>query len=209
MKPFQTALLLFASVFFLSALRAAALELVKDGKSLATIVIDEPALAERDEPKGKKRPGKQARGFAATDAHAAEVLADWIEKITGSNLSIAHAVPNEGVAIFVGSAAEKAGLKLDKIESPSHEGIRIVADDKRILIGGQNGAATVKAVCRFLEELGCRYFMDNPLGEVYPKTQTLSVGTFDISDAPGFLYRDPKGPSWGGYHSALWRAWNG
>ena len=48
-----------------------------------------------------------------------------------------------------------------------------MADDSRVLIAGQNGTATVKAVCRFLEELGCRYFMDTPLGEVYPRTREL------------------------------------
>ncbi|HLX62173.1 MAG TPA: DUF4838 domain-containing protein [Planctomycetota bacterium] len=200
--------IVLAALSLLLTFRSArALELVKDGKAVATIVVDGPAL-ELDQ-KTKKRPAKQVRNFAADDVHAAEVLADWIEKITGAKLSVSRAAPKEGAAIFVGTAAVKAGLKLDAIDSPSHEGVRIVAGDTRILIGGQNGTATVKAVCRFLEELGCRCFMDNPLGEVYPKTQTLSVGMLDISEAPGFLHRNAKGPSWRGYDQALWTVWNG
>ena len=67
----------------------------------------------------------------------------------------------------------RPGLKLDDIDSPTKEGIRIVVDDNRILIAGQSDEATVKAVCRFLEHLGCRYFMDGPLGEVFPRSADL------------------------------------
>ena len=100
----------------------------------------------------------------------------------------------------------KAGLKLDDIDSPSKEGVRIVVDDKRILIAGQTEAATLKAVCRFLEELGCRYFMDGPLGEVYPRSATLTAKTVSITEKPGLNGRNPKGPSW---PDTGWRAWNG
>ncbi|HEY3321486.1 MAG TPA: DUF4838 domain-containing protein [Planctomycetota bacterium] len=187
-----------------------ALDIVVDAKPKATIVVEAPPAAEQPETKNKKRPpAKQNRGFAADDEHAAEVLAEWIEKITGCRLPVAQTAPENSPAIFVGAAAIKAGLKLDQIQSPSHEGVRVVADESRILIAGQNGTATVKAVCRFLEELGCRYFMDSPLGEVYPKSQTLSVGKLDISEAPGFLHRNAKGPSWRGQNQALWTVWNG
>ena len=51
----------------------------------------------------------------------------------------------------------------------------VVVGGGRVLIGGQSEHATGKAVCRFLEELGCRYFMDSALGEVFPRTQDLSA----------------------------------
>ncbi len=188
---------------------ACSLDLVKDTKPLATIVIETPEPAAPVNAKAKKPPAKNARGFAADDAHAAEVLSDWIEKITGAKITVAKSAPAEGPAIYVGAAAVKAGLKLDDISSPSREGLRILADDKRVLIGGQNGTATVKAVCRLLEELGCRYFMDSPLGEVYPRSTSLSVPALDIKEAPGFLHRHAKGPTWGGANQALWTIWNG
>src|SRR5207253_5062550 len=103
---------------------------------------------------------KQAATSENEEARAAKVLADWIKKITGAELPIAAKASDDAPAIYVGKAALEAGLKLDDINSPSHEGVRIVADAKRVMIAGQNDAATFKAVCRFLEELGCRCFMD-------------------------------------------------
>ncbi|MCX7006989.1 MAG: hypothetical protein NTY53_07025, partial [Kiritimatiellaeota bacterium] len=103
-------------------------------------------------------------------------------------------------------AAEQAGLKPDDIVSASHERVRIVTDERGVLIAGQSETATLKAVCRFLEELGCRYLMDGPLGEVFPRSPTLTVGTLNITEKPGLLWRNPKGPSW---NARLWKAWNG
>ncbi len=51
--------------------------------------------------------------------------------------------------------------------------------------------------------------MDSELGEVYPTNKTLSVGALDLTDSPGFLHRNAKGPSWRGYDQALWTIWNG
>lgn len=172
--------------------------LVKAGKPVATIVVDGKAPL----PKGKKEPVANL-----TSEHSAAVLlAEWLKKITDATITVAEKAPEQGAAIYIGAAAVKAGLKLDDIESASKEGVRIVAGGGRVLIGGQSEAATAKAVCRFLEELGCRYFMDTPLGEVFPRTPDLSVKPVTITEKPGLLYRNPKGPSWnGGY----WKAWNG
>ncbi len=178
---------------------ASATDLVKDGKALAVIVCDaKPAPAV----KGKK---KEAVG-SAEEAQAATLLAAWLKKITDAELPIV-AKSSEGVVpIYVGKAAVREGLKLDDIDSPSREGIRIVVEPNRILIAGQTDAATVKAVARFLEELGCRYFMDGPLGEVYPRSANLSIQPQTITEKPGLHYRNPKGPTW---QAATWKAWNG
>jgi hypothetical protein len=173
-------------------------ELVKGGKAVAVIVSAAAPVV----------PKKGVKPSAATpgDGLATQLLADWLKKITGAELTVTEKPPAEGTAIYVGKAAVQAGLKLDDIESPSHEGVRILAGDGRILIGGQNADSTVKAVSRFLEELGCRYFMDSPIGEVFPKTADLVVPAMNITEKPGLLYRNPKGPSWmGGY----WKEWNG
>jgi len=180
-----------------------ALDIVKDGQAVATIVVNEPPPAELPaKGKGKrKRPRRAAANPAET-----EVLVAWIKKITDVELPVAKAAPAGGVAIYVGDAAIAQGLKLDDIDSPSREGVRIVVDGRRILIAGQSPQATFKATCRFLEALGCRYFMDTPLGEVYPRTKTLSVAPQTITEAPGLTFRNPKGPTWnGGY----WKTWNG
>jgi hypothetical protein len=197
----------------------AALDLVRDGKPVATIVAKV-----KPEPTGKPagkagRAGKagkaaqrarpetdDAEASDGSETLAVQILVDWLKKITDAELPVAASAPEGRPAIYVGQAAIAAGLKLDDIASPSHEGLRIVADDSRVHIAGQNGAATAKAVCRFLEELGCRYLMDTPLGEVYPRSRNLSVGKLSITEKPGLLARHPKGPSWrGGY----WTLWNG
>lgn len=192
-----------ATVGFSLSVRAD-ITLVKDGQPVATIVADAPGPPPPADPGAKKRGGKLPPPSAEEKAVA--TLVTWIEKITGARLPVAAEAPKDGPAIFVGKAAIKAGLKLDDIESVSREGVRIVADDKRVLIGGQRDEATLKAACRFLEELGCRYFMDGPLGEVYPQSKTLTVGKLSITEKPGLIGRNPKGPSW---PDTGWRAWNG
>ncbi len=187
-----------------SLVQTHALDLVRDGKPLATIVIAAPPAAEAPPAKGK---GARKRQGAETDeALAVRTLVEWVKKITDVELPVADKAPEDSPAIFVGRAAVAAGLKLDDIESASHEGLRILADERRVLVGGQNDAATLTAVCRFLEELGCRYLMDGPLGEVFPRSTTLSVKAMNITAKPGLQWRNPKGPSW---NARLWKAWNG
>lgn len=193
-----------AALLLWTASAHADLTLVKDGLPSATIITLAPAEPPppANAPRGKKRVEAPAGG----EARAAQVLVEWIKKITGAELPIAAEAKPGTTSIYLGKAAVQAGLKLDDIVSPSHEGLRISADDKRVLIAGQNDEATLKAACRFLEELGCRYFMEGPLGEVYPQTKTLSVGHLTITEKPGLIGRNPKGPSWS---AAAWKSWNG
>ena len=196
-----------SALSLLVALPAVALDLVRDGKPIATIVAAAPIeVAEPAPAKGKAAP-KRKPAPETDEQYAVRVLNEWVKKITDTELPIAGQAPVNGPAIFVGQAALAAGLKLDDIVSPSREGVRIVADGKRVLIAGQSEAATLKAVCRFLEALGCRYLMADPLGEVFPRTATLAVGVLNVTEKPGLQWRNPKGPSW--RNARLWQAWNG
>lgn len=182
---------------------AAALELVRDGRAAAVVVVDRPAGPAAD---GKGRRGKADAGQGG-DEEAARVLVDWIRKITGAGLPVvSEPPPDGGAAIYVGAAAVRAGLSFDDPTGPGREGVRIVVDGRRALVAGPSGAVTLKAACRFLEELGCRYYMDGELGEEYPRTPTLSLGPRAIAERPGLLGRNPKGPSW---RADLWKTWNG
>ncbi len=175
------------------------MDIVKDGRAGAVIVVGQS---------GGNPPDADSGGIELTDRGAADVLADWIEKISGARLPVVENAPAGKPAVYIGAAAVKAGLKLDDIESPTNEGLRIVSDGSgKILIGGQNDISTMKAVCRFLEELGCRYFMDNDLGQVYPRQKTVAAGRLNITDKPGLKMRKIWGSQWGG--SNLWKIWNG
>lgn len=182
----------------LSAVEAS-LRLVVDGKPSAVVVVADPP---ESAPKKSRRKRKEM-----TDEAVAEVLVGWVRKITGAALPVAGKPAAGRPAVYVGAAAVGAGLRLDDIGSASGEGMRIVAGDSRVLIAGQCPAATLKAVCRFLEELGCRYFMEGPLGEIYPEQKTLAVPVLDITDKPGFLSRRIWGSTWSG--RSLWKTWNG
>ena len=204
----NSSLRLFASMaLFLSlALTATAVDLVKGGKPVATIVAEAP-VAPPAPAKGKgKAKGAGKRPTLTDEQKAVLLLAEWIKKITDAELPISDKPVEGQPTIYVGKAAVKAGLKLDDIKSPSNEGVRIVVDGNRVLIAGQSDEATLKGVARFLEELGCRYFMDGPLGEVFPRTKDLSAPNTTITEKPGLMYRNPKGPSWA---ADIWKTWNG
>lgn len=190
--------------------RAWALDIVKNGAPVATVVTADGKVKERGR-------------FATNDAEAAKVLLDWIEKITDVRLPVVAEAPKGKPAIYIGAEAVKAGLKLDDIDSASNEGSRVVVKGNRALIGGQDGRATVKAACRFLEELGCRYYMDTSylarsgaspfkelgeqLGQIYPRTKNLSVKDYTITEKPAWVGRHAWGSCW--YRTNLWKVWNG
>ena len=209
MTHFRRPLAALAAGMLLAAPAAAAqMDIVRDGKAVARIVVrrqdgagNSGRKAARGRPRGKRRKS------GAGDDMAAETLAEWIKKITDVDLPIVTTAPADTPAIYVGSAAVQAGLKLDDIKSPTREGMRVACDGRRVLLGGQCPTATVKAACRFLEALGCRYFMDHPLGEVYPRARTLRVGKLAITDSPGLRYRSIWGSNWS--RRSLWKIWNG
>jgi len=183
------------------------LHIVKNGQAVAVIVVDESSKS-LDQSRAGRAQKRRSRSLQGNDLAAAIVLADWIEKITDVRLEVVVQPAGQRPAIYIGAAAVQAGLDLANIDSPTKEGLRIVSDGKtKILIAGQNETSTMKATCRFLEKLGCRYFMDDELGEVYPRTQTVSVGKLDITDKPGLMLRKIWGSKWSG--PSLWKIWNG
>ncbi len=187
--------------------RDRSMAIVRDGRASAVIVVLSGA---EDSGASIKRQRQQRRTsrLGLSDLAAAEVLADWVEKMTGVRPDIVGRVPEGRPAILVGEAAIKAGLNLSDIDSPTKEGLRIISDGAaRVLIGGQNATSTLKAVCRFLEELGCRYFMDNELGEVYPRSKTVTAARLDITEKPKLKMRSIWGSQWTG--QSLWKVWNG
>lgn len=173
-------------------------EIVRDGKPVAVVVSRRA---------GDRLSARRGQSQVWDEWRAAEVLVDWVKKMTGVTLPLQETVPTQGPAILVGTPALEAGLSLDDLHSPSNEGFKIRVSNGRVLIAGQSGPATVRAVCRLLESWGCRYFMDHPLGEVFPRQASLAAGHLDITESPGFLYRSIWGSQW--TQHTLWKIWNG
>lgn len=197
----------------------AAMDIVKGGVPLAHIVVKgggEPVAYNPDAfmRRGHRVPRHDRTDPGALDNWVAHHLADWIRKITDAHLMIGGTAPAGKPAIYVGLAAREAGLELDDIDSASNEGVRIVVKGNKALIGGQNAYATGRAAGRFLEGLGCRYFMDTSyyrgnkkLGEVVRPTKNLKVQDYTLTEKPKLLYRHVWGSSW--YTENWWKVWNG
>lgn len=215
------ALACLACVLVLPGSPCQAMDIVKDGNHAAVIVVlkddtaADAAIEDEDVPPeggggAAKRGGGGPRGFKTNSVSAAELLASWVKKMSGVTLPIVDQAPPDGQSILIGKAALQAGLKLDDIKSISHEGFKVVVEGKKVLIAGQNGRSTVKAVCTLLEELGCHYYNDQigELGEEYPHTKTVTIkDNLKLSMKPGMMYRKVGGSGW--YNQDLWGVWNG
>jgi hypothetical protein len=189
-EPRRITLFLTPLTLLAASLPASGLDIVRDGQPVATIVVAP------DETGSATAPRKRPRRGSPSDRMAAEVLVDWVRKITDAELPITDTAPPRGPAILVGRAAIETGMGLDDIDSPSNEGLRVRCDGRRrVLLAGQDSTATVKAACRLLEEWGCRYFVDHEIGEVHPRQKTLTLGRLDITEKPGFPAspRDTRG----------------
>lgn len=142
---------------------AAAVVLVQDGQAQAAIVVPDQA--------------------GATVQFAAAELAGYLEQITGAALPVvAEAQAPAGVAVHVGLT--QAGRELAPTEP---EGIAIRADEGHVVICGGSDRATVYAVYRFLEALGCRWLALDQ--EFVPHAATLDVPAMDLATAPAFSMR--------------------
>jgi len=229
-------LLLVAALFSIE-LATGAMAIVKDGTPVAPIVIDEETMAIFEKMKATKNcivpnankvfyytvvyakhvttdPDGQDR---MREVVAALVLQEWVRRITDAELAIVGVPPKKGPALYIGRAAEEEGLKLDDIESPINEGLRVMCKGrKKALIGGQSGRTTIKAVCVFLEQLDCRYPVEDmrmgdwgasDFGKVFPRKKTLSVSKFEITRKPKLLASNIWGSGWPA--DSIWRVWNG
>lgn len=154
---------------------------------------------------------------APADGDAARLLREWIKLMSGADLPVTNQLAAQGACLYVGQAAQDAGLALADIPSKSREGLRVRCDGRNVYIGGQTNSATFRAVGRFLEEeFGCRYLDYTPGGRIYPEAKTLAVLKGEFSEAPGFRYRTIWGSegAFGNYEGTAgprgaWRYWNG
>ncbi len=121
----------------------------------------------------------------------ADELAAALGRITGATFAVR--VGGDGPGIYVGtiehfptpSAAE--GLRIYDVYD-GKEAFAIRVEEGRVKLLGATDLGVSHAVYRFLELLGCRWFFQSPVWDVYPGIPTLS---FDVNetDRPEVLSR--------------------
>jgi hypothetical protein len=141
----------------LAIMPAAAVTLALDGQPDATIIV--PAEA------------------TPTVQLAAAELARYIELISGATLPV----------VTEGETATGTAIAVGPTELAEAEGIAIHVGDDGVLIQGGSDQATVFAVYRFLEELGCRWMAQDQ--EFVPTMTTIDVPAMDLNTAPVFNMR--------------------
>ena len=192
--------------------------LVKDGRPMAAIVLPAVTELDRylaqkkaslEESLEKQRTEMDEKAFARLTAGkvkaldrltqspgdeeelAAEELQTILEKISGAKLPILRVEGSEipeGTTVLLGTAlARKAGLGR-RIDALHTEGLLCTIEGRSLVLAGKNARGTLYAVYEFLEELGCRWVLPGPFGEIYPSRTTIMTN-IDRAENPSHRER--------------------
>ena len=165
-------------------------EVVRDGKPVAVLVVDTTE-------------GARVRRVATAE------LREHVFAMTGARLSVVRHdkwKPGSGPAIIVGKGAATKALGLDVGKLP-REGYRLVALPARqviVLAGDDSGNplhtaamanraqsfGSLYAAYDLLERWGVRWLFPGEMGAVIPKTKSLSLGAVDVRRGPAFSMRN-------------------
>jgi hypothetical protein len=157
----------------------AELVLVKDGQPVATIVT-------------AASPSDNARVAAAE-------LQEFIEKISGARLPVVgDDSASSGTLILVGRSKltdQIADLRIPagRTRNLNEEGFVIRTQGDRLVLAGNDEKpylGTRYAVIQFLHGLGVRWFMPGEIGEVVPRTSSISIRPMNVTQRPDFPVRD-------------------
>lgn len=170
---------LFATLTLFALSANAELALVENGEPRATIVIaDDPAPQAEDA-------ANDLQSILQTMTGATLPIVRASENISGNRILVGQsaAVQDLGVAIPTGHTAQMA-----------EENFVVKTIGPNLVLAGNEDWAyqgTLFAVYDFLEDdLGCRWYMPGPHGEVIPKHDTVTIGEIDRAESPSFRIRD-------------------
>lgn len=158
---------------------SAELVLVEHGEARATIVIGENAAPQAEEA------ANALQSVLKTMSGATLPIARTGEAVEGTRILVgqSQAVQDLGIAIPTGHTAQMA-----------EENFVVKTIGPNLVLAGNedwsyNG--TLFAVYDFLEDdLGCRWYMPGPFGEVIPKRESVVIGDIDRAESPSFRIRD-------------------
>ena len=110
------------------------------------------------------------------EKRAGRELAHYLNRITGAAFSVEE------------DACGKTGIRLVNDPALAEETLRIVTDDKGLLLASGSVRGLHYAAYAFLEDvLGVRFFTEDVT--VVPRQGTLAVEDLDITDKPALEYR--------------------
>lgn len=125
---------------------------------------------------------------------AAAELARVLEKMSGARLPVdtlaaGASVDKAVTAIVLGAPAEALGVKMEK-KSRAGDGFRYKVQGSQLLLVGESPSGVYTGAMRFLESLGCGWYVPGPLGEVIPAVKRVAVpATLDVTGVSNSINR--------------------
>ncbi len=172
----------------LAALRAAAAGVI--APTAATRVVKAPprTLALRGEPAAVIVVPATA---PALTQHAAQELSEFLFEMSGATLPIAAECEKPGVNRIVLADARTAAALGAPIDAAAlgREGFRLKTAGRDVVIAGGGPAGVLFGAYELLERLGWRCYVEDPLGIVAPKKETIRLPELDVTDRPDFPMR--------------------
>ena len=173
--------------------RAADLVLVDNGRPRAAIFVPARLM---DDAKANPEPASVWRSLKPEDnrrrlRESVKDLAGVLERISGAKIDIVTGAPPAGdkrIPILVGELAADRFGKPQKA-FPYGQGFRLVVTDQGVGLAGESDLGTSYAVYTLLDQLGCRWYMPSPTGEVLPATKTVALAQQDLSSGPYTVFR--------------------
>ncbi len=196
---------LFLSLGFAIAAQAdAAVTIAKDGRALAQIYVGDDWQVEAAVPSALRTMSLEQRARHDQDLARSRAVADLryhLKQMTGADFEVVVVDTPEAVqapALVFGELAVAMGATPEH-QTQTGDAFRLIVREEAgqagqgglILFGGESEVAASHAVYRFLHELGCRWIMPGPNGEVIPLLSTLTVEPSDLARAPTFEVRAP------------------
>ena len=179
--PFRLFLAVLAFCASAAAQGQDKLQVVDNGRGLATVYLSASAGAEEK-------------------AGAAD-LVKYVERMSGARLPLMAvpdgALPPTGPALLVGKVALaedpslvqrlRAAAKKDPLVNADAIVLRRKGD--RVYLAGNNDRAHAFAVSKLLQDWGCRWYLPTDFGEVVPEQRSLAVGALDYAYGSPFEIR--------------------
>ena len=176
-----------------SAAQTAPLTIVEEGRAKTAIFV--PARLMDDASKNPELAGAwqslKPEDLRRRLRESVQDFAAVLERMSGAKIDIIPGKPmadDKRIPILIGELAGEHFGKPQKTY-PYGQGFRIVVNAQGVGLAGESDLGTSYALYTLLDQLGCRWYMPGPMGEVLPSTKTIAVPEQDLSTGPYTIYR--------------------